>query len=173
MKIGRSCSHVLADAPARITSPPLFSRSVSGWDEVRPWLVAMLQRQRLLRLAPHTMLRIVFVAVDRTDEERSVTHSHDAQGLGLTADAVRYLRALLRCSFGPLGRVRIASLMGGRDRCTGGGQSDGYGAHQRPVARFVGRVLPEQITFPDQPLSYLPVREGGCEPEHGDLRRVA
>jgi hypothetical protein len=44
----------------------LFSRSVSGWDEVRPWLVAMLQRQRLLRLAPHTMLRIVFVAVDRT-----------------------------------------------------------------------------------------------------------
>ena len=31
----------------------------------------------------------------------------------------------------------------------------------------------EQITFPDQPLSYLPVRVGGCEPEHGDLRRVA
>jgi len=31
--------------------------------ETRPWLVAMLRRQRLLRLAPHTMLRIVFVAV--------------------------------------------------------------------------------------------------------------
>ena len=66
MKIGRSCSLVLADAPARITSPPLFSRSISGWDEVRPWLVALLRRQRLLSPAPHTMLRIVFVAVDRT-----------------------------------------------------------------------------------------------------------
>jgi len=65
----------------------------------------MLQRQRLLPPAPHTMLRIVFVAVDRTDEERSVTRSHDAQGLGLTADAARYLRALLRCSLGPLGPV--------------------------------------------------------------------
>jgi hypothetical protein len=63
----------------------------------------MLLRQRLPRLAPHTMLRIVYVAVDRTDEGRSVTHSHDAQGLGLTASAVRYLRALLRCSLGPLG----------------------------------------------------------------------
>ena len=75
---------------------------LSCWNEVRPWLVAMLQRQRLLRLAPHTMHRIVFVAVDRTHEERSVTHSHDAQGLGLTASAVRYLRALLRRSLGPL-----------------------------------------------------------------------
>ena len=74
----------------------------------------MLQRQRLSRPTPHTMLRIVFVAVDRTDEEHSVTHSHDAQGLGLTADAVRYLRTLLRRSLGPLGRVAIASLMGGR-----------------------------------------------------------
>ncbi len=40
------------------------------------------------------MLRIVFVAVDRTHAERSVTPSRDAQGLGLTADAARYLRAL-------------------------------------------------------------------------------
>jgi len=31
-----------------------------------------------------------------------------------------------------------------------GGQSDGYGAHQRPVDRFVGRVQPEQNTFSDQ-----------------------
>jgi hypothetical protein len=54
----------------------------------------MLRRQRLLRLAPHIPLRGMFVAVDRTDEEHSVTHSHDAQGLGLTADAVRYLRTL-------------------------------------------------------------------------------
>jgi hypothetical protein len=38
---------------------------------------------------------------------------------------------------------------------------------------FVGRVQPEQITFPDQPPSCRPVRVGGCEPEHGDLRRVA
>jgi hypothetical protein len=30
----------------------------------------------------------------------------------------------------------------------------------------------EQITFPDQPPPG-PVRVGGCEPEHGDLRRVA
>jgi hypothetical protein len=67
------------------------------------------------------MLRIVFVAVDRTHEERSVTRSHDAQGLGLTADASRYLRALLRCSLGPLGRVAIASLMGGRARVRAGG----------------------------------------------------
>jgi hypothetical protein len=46
--------------------------------------------------------------------------------------AVRYLRALLRRSLGPLGRIRIASLRGER----------------------------------------APVRVGGCEPEHGDLRRV-
>ena len=123
----RSCSlvlvfvrlHSLHSGSHHITS--LVFRSVSGWDEVRPWLVAMLRRQRLLSPAPHTMLRIVFVAVDRTDEERSVTHSHDAQGLGLTADAVRYLRALLRCSLGPLGRVAIASLMGGRARVRAGG----------------------------------------------------
>jgi hypothetical protein len=35
---------------------------------LRPWLVAMLLRQRLSRPAPYTMLRIVFVAVDRTYE---------------------------------------------------------------------------------------------------------
>jgi len=29
----------------------LVSRSGSGWDEVRPWLVTLPQRQRLLRLA--------------------------------------------------------------------------------------------------------------------------
>ena len=81
----------------------------------------MLQRQRLLRLIPHIPLRGMFVTVDRTHEERSVTHSHDAQGLGLTADASRYLRALLRCSFGPLGRVAIASQMGGRARVRAGG----------------------------------------------------
>ena len=33
-----------------------------------------------VRLAPHTMLRIVFVAVDRTHVARSVTHSHNASG---------------------------------------------------------------------------------------------
>jgi hypothetical protein len=59
----------------------------------------------LFSLTPHTMLRIVFVAVDRTHEQRSVTHSHDAQGLILTADVARYLRSLLRCLLGPLGRV--------------------------------------------------------------------
>jgi len=58
----------------------------------RPWLVAMLQRQRLPGPAPHAMLRIAFVAVDRRHAPRSVTHSHDAQGLGLAADASRYLR---------------------------------------------------------------------------------
>jgi len=56
----------------------------------------------------------MFVAVDQAYVERSVTRSHDAQGLGLTADAVRYLRTLLRRSLGPLGHVRIASLRGGR-----------------------------------------------------------
>ena len=109
----------------------------------------MLRRQRLAWLTPHIPLRGMFVAVDRTHAERSVTRSHDAQGLGLTADAVRYLRALLRCSLGPLGRVAIASLMGGRARVRAGEQSDGYGAHQRLVVRFVGGVQPEQITFPD------------------------
>ena len=74
-----------------------------------------------IRPAPHTMLRIVFVAVDWAHAQRSVTRSHDAQGLGLTADAARYLRALLRCSLGPLGRVAIASLMGGRARVRAGG----------------------------------------------------
>ena len=38
------------------------------------------------------MLRIAFVAADRTHASRSVTHSHDTQGLGLAADASRYLR---------------------------------------------------------------------------------
>ncbi|MDD1700732.1 MAG: hypothetical protein LUQ04_08065 [Methanoregula sp.] len=36
------------------------------WDVLRPRLVAMLRRQRLLRSASHTMLHIMFVAVDRT-----------------------------------------------------------------------------------------------------------
>ena len=41
--------------------------------------------------------------------------------------------------------------MGGRASCTGGRQSDGYRANQRPVDRFVGWVQPIQITFSDQP----------------------
>jgi len=49
-----------------------------------------------------------------------VTPSRDAQGLGLTADAARYLRALLRRSVGPLGHIGIASLRGGRARSPGG-----------------------------------------------------
>ena len=62
--------------------------------------------------------------------------------------AVRYLRALLRRLVGPLGRVAIASLRGGRARVRAGEQSDGYGAHQRLVARFVGRVQPGKLHFP-------------------------
>ena len=47
----------------------------------------------------------MFVAVDRTRALRSVTRSRDAQGLGLTADAARYLRALLRRPLGALAPV--------------------------------------------------------------------
>ena len=81
----------------------------------------------LLLPAPHTMLRIVFVAVDREHAKRSVTPSRDAQGLGLTADAVRYLRALLRHSLGPLGHIRIASLRGGRARVRAGRREPEHG----------------------------------------------
>jgi hypothetical protein len=46
------------------------------------------------------MLRIAFVAVDRTHVARSVTHSHDAQGLGLAAFARLVTFAPpSRCSF--------------------------------------------------------------------------
>ena len=45
-----------------------------------PLACRRLRRQRLQRPAPHTMLRIVFVAVDRTHVARSVTHSRDASG---------------------------------------------------------------------------------------------
>ena len=50
------------------------------------------------------MLRIAFVTGDRTHAQRSVTRSRDAQGLGLTADAARYLRTLLRRPLGALAR---------------------------------------------------------------------
>ena len=64
------------------------------------------------------MLRIAFLAVDETcmnsgvllSALRSVTRSRDAQGLGLTADAPRYLRALLRRPLGALAQVTIASI---------------------------------------------------------------
>ena len=51
-------------------------------------------------------------------------------------------------------------LMGARASCTGGGQSDGYRAHQRPVVRFVGWVQPEQISFLGSTEEPDPVREG-------------
>ena len=59
------------------------------------------------------MLRIAFLTVNGTcmncgvllSALRSVTRSRDAQGLGLTADAARYLRALLRR---PLGALALA-----------------------------------------------------------------
>ena len=77
----RQCS--LHSGSLHITSLVFLTNNY--WDALRPWLVAMLLRQRLLLPAPHTMLRIVFVAVDRTHALRSVTRSRDAQGLGLTA----------------------------------------------------------------------------------------
>ena len=67
-----------------------------GWDEVRPWLVAMLRRQRLPRLAPHIPLRIVFVTVDRTQTERTVhpdlalMHSPGANKGPLPATVLKY-----------------------------------------------------------------------------------
>jgi hypothetical protein len=120
----------------------------------------MLQRQRLSRPTPHTMLRIVFVAVDRTDEEHSVTHSHDAQGLGLTADAVHYLRALLRCSLGPLGRVRIASLMGGRARCTGGGTKRRL-QEASATCRSLCRAGPTGANYISRSPAFVPAGPGG------------
>ena len=59
------------------------------------------------------MLRIAFLTVDVMCRNcgvllsalRSVTRSRDAQGLGLTADAPRYLRTLLRRSLGVLALI--------------------------------------------------------------------
>lgn len=62
----------------------------------------MRRRQQLLGPIPHTILRIVFVAIDRTHVYHSVTPSRHAQGLELTADTARYLHALVRRSVGPL-----------------------------------------------------------------------
>jgi hypothetical protein len=62
MMNARSCSLVLADAPARFTSPCCFSRLI-GQMMTHPF-TRRLVSGLLLRPAPHTMLRIVFVAVD-------------------------------------------------------------------------------------------------------------
>jgi hypothetical protein len=77
------------------------------------------------------MLRIVFVTVDRADDEHSVTRSHTHQGLGLAADAAHYLRALKRRSIGPLGHIRIASLRGGRAPVRGGRREPEHGGLRR------------------------------------------
>ena len=69
-----------------------------------------------------------------------MTRSRDAQGLGLTADAVRYLRALLRRSLGPLGHIRIASLRGGRAPVRAGRREPEHGDHRR-VERRAGPAL--------------------------------
>ena len=74
----RSCSLVLADAPARFTSPRCFL-AVDRADDDAPGL-SQAPAPAAARPAPHTMLRIVFVAVDRTHAVRSVTHPHDASG---------------------------------------------------------------------------------------------
>ena len=80
-----------------------------------------------------------------------MTLSHDARG------------ARTRCSGSSLPSHPVAALSraagpscdslpyGRTGMCTGGRQSDGYRAHQRPVDHFVGRVQPEQNTFSDQP----------------------
>jgi hypothetical protein len=123
------------------------------------------------------MLRIVFVAVDRTHAERSVTRSHDAQGLGLTADAVRYLRALLRCSLGPLGpgthHPCFVRLRGWTSIPT----LTSLRATLLPPLK--GRAVQCDNPYQRQALPGPGVEiqtaawEGRREPEHGDLRRVA
>ena len=71
-EIGRSCSLICVPfacahcTPIRFTSPPLFFM-VARWDDDAHLACRDARRQRLLRPAPHTMLRIVFVAVDRAD----------------------------------------------------------------------------------------------------------
>jgi len=55
--------------------------------------------------------------------------------------AVHYLRALLRRSVGPLGRIRITSLMGGRARVPGGKARTGT-RRPSPCRVSAGRVQP-------------------------------
>jgi hypothetical protein len=59
----RSCSLVLAEAPARFTSPRCFPEFPVG--TMTPLACRVAPAPAAVRLAPHTMLRIVFVAVDR------------------------------------------------------------------------------------------------------------
>ena len=131
-----------------------------------------------IRPAPHTMLRIVFVAVDRTHEERSVTHLHDASGARThRLRAVRYLRALLRCSLGPLGLVtRLPCFVRFR-----GWTSIPTLTSLRVtlLPPLKGRVVQCDNPCQRQALPGPGVEiqtaawEGRREPVHGDLRRVA
>jgi hypothetical protein len=85
------------------------------------------------------MLRIAFLTVDETCRNvgvllsalRSVTRSRDAQGLGLTADAVRYLRALLRRPLGALAQIPPARTSSRR----------GVDKHPTLSEPFIGYVL--------------------------------
>jgi hypothetical protein len=74
----RSCSSPRADSPFRSHHLSVSLRLI-GQTKTPP-LARRLAAGLAVRPAPHTMLRIVFVAVDRTTAERSVTHSHDASG---------------------------------------------------------------------------------------------
>ena len=74
----RSCSLVLADAPARFTSPRCFS-SVDCWDEDAPGL----SRCSGASGCPGPLLTPCFASCSSLlmqKRRRSVTRSHDAQG---------------------------------------------------------------------------------------------
>ena len=97
----RSCSSPQARAcSAHITS--LFFRSFLLVGR-RPWLVALLRRQRLPRPAPHTMLRIVFVAVDVKTWTLSDSLARRTGGSDSPLMRLLTFAPLSRCSLGSLG----------------------------------------------------------------------
>ena len=65
----------------------------------------MFLRQRLFRPAPHTMLRIVFVAVDAKTQTLSDSLARRTGGSDSPLMRLLTFAPLSRCSLGPLGRV--------------------------------------------------------------------
>ena len=155
----QSCSSPRAHArSAHITSLLFFGRS--GRRRRTP-LLAGSRRGLLFRPAPHTMLRIVFVAVDRAHIARSVTHSRDARGARTRRFASRYRRTPLRRSFGPL-RPRPASRFappalerGGQSVAIGRGKVSGWGMRAgtrrpSPCRVSIGRVQEDRGSSTEQ-----------------------
>jgi len=85
----RSCSLVLADAPAHFTSPRCFPEFPIG--RRRPWLIASLRRQQLLGPAPRIILKLILLYL-------STIRAHPSAGNELTINPLvkpLHLRAAL------------------------------------------------------------------------------